>query len=418
MYLHRIRLVLTGLLSAALVSACGGGGSSASAPANVSVVAGDTQTIISWTAEPGVDYWLWYKAGSSIAPGDKTASFKLNVSPPYILTGLTNGTQYAFSINGRTDGGAGGPGSPSQTATPGLAGANWYTNGTIGGTSTIRSIAYGLTTSSATTYSYVAVGDGGALYKSVAYTSTSPLSWTPVTTTGTPLEATALNGALYALGKYIVVGAGGKVAYGTDISSWTAASSATTANLNAIATNGSIVVAVGAGGTIISSGDGITWTAAASVPVSTELYGVGYSTQGLWIAVGANGTLLTSTDGSTWSAGTSGTSATLKSVSAVASTTNSVTTYTIVAVGANGTLLTSTNGSTWTAQTLGSADLNAVYASTRFVAAGASGAIYTSDDAVTWTQRNSPTGTTMYGLIQAANIYTAVGAGGASIYAY
>lgn len=38
-------------------------------------------------------------------------------------------------------------------------------------------------------------------------------------------------------------------------------------------------------GTIISSGDGITWTAAASVPVSTELYGVSYSTQGLWIAV-------------------------------------------------------------------------------------------------------------------------------------
>lgn len=420
MLLHRIRLVLTGLLSATLVSACGGGGgSSAPAPADVSVVAGDTQVALNWTASPGVEYWLWYKAGDSVSPSEKTASFKLNVSPPYILTGLTNGTKYAFTINARTDNGPGGPGSTLLNATPALAGATWNTGGALGTSTNFRSVAYGLTTSGATTYSYVAVGDAGAISKSPAYTSTGALVWTPVSATGTTLDGVALKGILYSLSKYIVVGAGGKVAYGTDISTWTAATSGTTSDLNAIATNGSIVVAVGAGGTIIHSGDGITWTAAGTVPTTENLSGVAYSTEGVWVAVGANGTLLSSTDGSTWTARTSGTTAALKSVSAIASTTNGVTTYTIVAAGANGTLLTNTNsGVTWTVQTLGSADLNAVFASTRFVATGVGGAIYTSDDALTWTLRSSPSAATMYGLIRADNMYTAVGAGGSSIYSY
>lgn len=420
MYLHRIRLVLTGFLSAALVSACGGGsGSSAPAPTDVSVVAGDTQAVLNWTANPGVEYWLWYKAGDTVSPSEKTASFKLKVSPPYILTGLTNDTKYAFTINARTDNGPGGPGSTVVNATPALAGSNWNAGGALGTSSDFRSVAYGLTTSSATTYSYVAVGNAGALSKSPAYTSTGALVWTPVSTTGTTLDGVALNGVLYALSKYIVVGAGGKVAHSTDISAWTAATSGTASDLNAIATNGSFVVAVGAGGTIIHSADGITWTAATSVPTTENLNGVAYSTKGVWVAVGANGTLLSSTDGSTWTTRTSGTTANLKSVSAIASTTNSVTTYTIVAAGANGTLLTNTDfGVTWTAQTLGTSDLNAVFASTRFVAVGAGGAIYSSNDAVTWTLRSSPASTTMYGLIHAGNIYTAVGAAGSSIYSY
>jgi hypothetical protein len=422
MLLHRIRLVLTGLLSAALVSACGGGGgSSAPAPTDVSVVAGDTQAVLNWTASSGVEYWLWYKAGDTVSPSDKTASFKLKVSPPYILTGLTNGTKYAFTINARTNDGPGGPGSSIVTATPALAGAAWTLGGALDTTAatSFRSVAYGLTTSGATTHSYVAVGDGGALSKSPAYTSTSALAWTPVATTGTTLDGVNLTGVLYALSKYIVVGAGGKVAHGTNISTWTVATSGTTSDLNAIATNGSIVVAVGAGGTIIHSADGITWTAATSVPTTENLYGVAYSTKGVWVAAGTNGTLLSSADGSTWTTQASGTTASLKSVSAIASTTNSVTTYTIVAAGTNGTLLTSTDyGVTWTAQTLGTADLNAVFASTRFVAVGSGGAIYTSDDAITWTPRTSPASTSMYGLIHANNIYTAVGAGSSSIYSY
>ena len=420
MLLHRIRLVLTGLLSAAIVSACGGGGgSSAPAPTDVSVVAGDTQAVLTWTASAGVEYWLWYKAGETVSPSEKTASFKLKISPPYILTGLTNGTKYAFTINARTDNGPGGPGSTVVTATPALAGSTWTPGGALGTSADFRSVAYGLTSSGATTHSYVAVGDTGAISRSPAYTSTGALVWTPVSTTGTTLDGVNLTGATYALGKYIVVGAGGKIAHGTDISTWTAATSGTTSDLNAIATNGSIVVAVGAGGTIIHSADGITWTAAASVPSTENLNGVAYSTKGVWVAVGTNGTLLSSADGSTWVTRTSGTTAALKSVSAIASTTNSVTTYTIVAAGANGTVLTNTDyGVTWTAQNLGTSDLNAVFASTRFVAVGAGGAIYTSDDAITWTLRTSPAGATMYGLIHANNIYTAVGAGGSSIYSY
>ena len=96
MFLPQRRLILAATLTA-LLTACGGGGSSAPAPSNLTVVAGEGQAFINWTAEAGVDYWLWFKAGTSVSPGEKTASYRLKVSPPYVLTGLTDATQYAFT---------------------------------------------------------------------------------------------------------------------------------------------------------------------------------------------------------------------------------------------------------------------------------------------------------------------------------
>ena len=121
----------------------------------------------------------------------------------------------------------------------------------------------------------------------------------------------------------------------SDLATWTAGTSVTNQNLNALASNGTTVVAVGDGGTIQYSTDGLTWNAAAAVPTTKPLYGITYAASGLWVAVGAGGTVITSSDGSTWTTVSSGTSSTLRAVSVQASTA-----YTYVAVGDGGTVLT------------------------------------------------------------------------------
>lgn len=427
MFLPQRRLILAATLTA-LLTACGGGGSSAPAPSNVTVAAGENQAFINWTAEAGVEYWLWFKAGSSVSPGEKTASYRLKVSPPYILTGLTDATQYAFTINARKDGGEGGPGSTAQTATTRLAGATWYPGGAPGTGKTLRSIAYGLSSSGASTYGYVAVGDGGAIFRTPDttegrnYVSPSALSW--ITPTGTLVDGTIdLKGIVYASGlaKYVAVGSNGTVAYSSDVNSWTTVpgtATGTIQTLNAIATNGSTVVAVGDNGALRYSNDGITWSATTVTPaVTAKLRGVAYSTKGVWVAVGSSGTVLTSTDAVNWTATTQ--LGDLTAVAAVATTTNSVTTYTFVAVGADGTVLTSNDASTWTSTVL-AGNLTAVSAAAQLVALGTNGTIYTRElTGTTWTAQTSPlAGSTQYGLINAQSIYTAVGAGSTSIYAY
>lgn len=427
MFLPQRRLILAATLTA-LLTACGGGGSSAPAPSNLTVVAGEGQAFINWTAEAGVDYWLWFKAGTSVSPGEKTASYRLKVSPPYVLTGLTDATQYAFTVNARKDGGEGGPGATVQTATTRLAGSTWYTGGTLGTGKTLRSVAYGLTASGASTYSYVAVGDDGAIFRTPDtatgrnYVSSEPLSW--VTPTGTLVDSSVdLKGVVYAssIAKYVAVGSNGTAAYSADINTWTTvpgSATGTTQTLNAIATNGSTVVAVGDNGALRYSNDGITWNATSVTPaVTANLRGVAYSTKGVWVAVGSGGTVLTSTDAVNWTATTQ--TGDLTAVAAVATTTNSVTTYTFVAVGADGTVLTSEDASTWNSTVL-AGNLTAVSAASRLVALGTNGTIYTREiTGTTWTAQTSPlAGSTLHGVINAQSTYTAVGAGSASIYAY
>lgn len=427
MFLPQRRLILAATLTA-LLTACGGGGSSAPAPSNFTVVAGENQAFINWTAEAGVDYWLWFKAGTSVSPGEKTASYRLKVSPPYVLTGLTDATQYAFTVNARKDGGEGGPGATVQTATTRLAGSTWYTGGTLGAGKTLRSVAYGLTASGASTSSYVAVGDDGAIFRTPDtttgrnYISSEPLNW--ITPTGTLVDSSIhLKGVVYAnsIAKYVAVGSNGTAAYSADINTWTTvpgSATGTTQTLNAIATNGSTVVAVGDNGALRYSNDGITWNATSVTPaVTANLRGVAYSTKGVWVAVGSGGTVLTSTDAINWTATTQ--TGDLTAVAAVATTTNGVTTYTFVAVGADGTVLTSEDASTWS-RTVLAGNLTAVSAASRLVALGTNGTIYTREiTGTTWTAQTSPlAGSTLYGVINAQSTYTAVGAGSASIYAY
>jgi hypothetical protein len=393
---------LGALLLCALLVSCGGKGGPAAAPSSgATAAAGDSQVTVTWTPDPGVQYWLWYVAGSSINSANPTTTpghlTVINVTSPYVLTGLTNGTTYSFTVNGRVDGGPGGPGTPSVSAVPRPAGVTWTAGGAMG-VGDMHGLAFATPTGGSATY--VAAGNAGAIY-----TSADALTWTAVTS-GT---ASALNAVVFTLGQFISVGAAGTIVKSTDSVTWTASTSGTAQALNAIASNGALAVAVGNAGTIRFSTDGVTWTGAATVPTANNLNGVTFASSGLWLAVGDSGTLLESTDGNTWTAVTSGTAASLKAVSFRAATGSFAATY--VVVGTN-IVLASADATTWSSQAVSGGLLALFPMASQFLAVGTAGSAFTSPDAVTWTAQS--TGATLFGLINTQPVngqakYVAVG---------
>ena len=441
MFLPKRRLLIAATLSAAFLAACGGGGgSSAPAPLNVTAAAGDEQIFVKWDELPAVEYWMWLKEGATVVVGDKTAVAKVGtngngVDSPYIFnivrsnTPLTNGTQYALVINGRKDGGEGGPGAVpvGGPVTPRPAGATWNA-ATPFGSATMNGVAYGRSIGSTGRNSYVAVGDGGAVYNTPdtdddrIYRSTNALNWT--TPTGTkPAASIDLKAVAYDAnsGRYYAVGSNGSVVYSSDINNWTTLASAstnTTETLNAIASSGGTLVAVGNKGTLRYSTNGTTWTTPASISEdisAIDLRGVTY-TNGVWVAVGSNGKVLTSTSVGTWTVSTH--SGDLTAAASGSYTTNSVTTHYYLAVGADGTLLTSTDGSTWATTTQPGVAFRTAAVGSRLIALGDNGAVWYRELAgTTWAAGSGASGN-MLGMIRAQNIYTAVGAAGASNHAY
>ncbi|WP_442771098.1 hypothetical protein [Zoogloea ramigera] len=440
MFLPKRRLLIAATLSAAFLAACGGGGgSSAPAPLNVTAGAAGEPIFLKWDGLPPAQYLVWVKEGATVVVGDKTAVAKVGtkgngVDSPYIFnivranTPLTNGTQYALVINGRKDGGEGGPGAVpvGGPVTPRLAGATWNA-ATPFASATMNGVAYGRSIGSTGRNSYVAVGDGGAVYNTPdtdddrIYRSTNALNWT--TPTGTkPDAAIDLKAVVYdaSIGRYHAVGSNGTVVYSSDINNWTPLGSAatnTTETLNAIASSGGTLVAVGNKGTLRYSTNGTTWTTPASISEdisAIDLRGVTYN-NGVWVAVGSNGKVLTSTSVGTWTVSTQ--SGDLTAVASGSHTLNSVTTYYYLAVGADGTVLTSTNGTAWTASNVGSA-LRTAAVGSRLIAMGDNGAVWYRELAgTTWAAGTGASGN-MLGMIRAQNIYTAVGAAGASNHAY
>ena len=415
MFLHSIRVSLLASLlavSAFILTACGGGTSTKPEPpvGGISVSAGDSEVTVTWQETPGVEYWIFASPNSpnltlSTWLATLGSTYRLKVTSPYVVTGLTNGTPYSFFLTGRINGGPGSNATPTVIATPRLAGIEW-TPGTTLSTGNKTAMTYGSYLDSATStyvYKYVAAGNGGRMYNSSDFAT-----WTSVTS---PVTAD-LNAAEFVsgMGKFMAVGAAGKIVTSPDTQTWTEMTSATTENLNAIATSGSLVVAVGNNGSIITSTDGTTWKLATSVPSATpNLYGVSYSLSGKWLAVGAAGTILTSADGLTWASQTSGTNFDLKAIGSNSSVINSVITYTYVAVGANGTVLTSADAAAWTLQNANtSVSLNALSSVNQFMAVGNTGTIITSTDGITWTPRTSNTTANLTTLLRANNQYIAV----------
>ena len=384
-----------------ILQGCYSKGSSAPAPNNVSVVAGDLSATVSWDMLPGVEYWIFKAASNNVTPqncfGSPQCQIIMKAASPAVVSGLTNGTTYSFSINGRIDGGEGGPGSPALQAIPRLAGAIWSTGTTLGANA-LRGVAYGTL--------YVAAGDSGALFS-----STDGISWTASTN---PLPAANLNAVAYSGSKYLAVGAGGVILLSSDGVTWLQQTSNTTNDLYAVAGNGlGGFVAVGAAGTIVTSVDGITWTVATS-GTGNALNGITYASS-QYMAVGALGSMLSSADAVTWKIITPITVYNLKTVTygyATGSTTGM-----FLALGDLGTLLSSSDGVTWTQQTAIASNptINAAAYGRQFIAVGDNGNIYTSTDGLTWTLATTAT-SSVYALAHSLYEYTAVGASGLNMH--
>jgi predicted small lipoprotein YifL len=401
--MNRLFAAAVAIVAVLALAGCGSSGSSASPPTDVKVVPGDGYATVSWIMSPGVDYWIFYAQTSvNLTPQTCGSAIvcvtKINAISPQILTGLVNGATYSFTLNGRTNGGPGGPSSAAVFTVPRLAGAQW-TTGSSAGASDLRGVAYGT--------SLVAVGAGGAIFS-----SPDGNAWTAV---ANPIASANpnLTAAVYG-GNYMAAGAGGVILFSTDAITWTQQTSGTVNDLNALAANGAGgYVAVGANGTIIFSNGGGTWTAASTVPGSNALYGVTYG-NGIFVAVGAGGTLLTSSDGNTWRAVVSNTSLDLKSIAFGAGT--------FVALSPTGTLVTSTDGVTWYPQTPIATNrvLNKVTFGRQFVAVGNGGVIFTSTDGLAWQVQTSGVSDNLYAVTGYTNSasgigYSAVGASGRNV---
>ena len=410
------KLWLMLLCSAFLTAACNSKGSSAPPPVGgIQVVAGENRATISWVADPGVEYWLFYAPTSSISTANWntfTSSYAIvKAVSPQIVTGLVNGTTYAFTLNGRINGGPGGAGTPSVSTVPRIAGNSWSASSAIGAND-LRAVMSGTVTAATLNVPagimYVAAGANGAMY-----TSSDATSWTPINYA----VSKSLYGVVYN-GAYMAVGESGTMLYSTDAVTWAPETTGTTNNLYAIASNNlNLIVAVGAGGTIIYSGDGKTWYKAINSATTSDLQHVVYGTNGTWVAVGNGGTIVKSIDGTNWQTVTSGTAADLKGVSFGYSDATLLTT-TFVAVGAAGTVLASTDGTTWTGQALPTSNtLNAVSYGLQFAAIGDKGVIYTSTNGATWVAQASNTLSNLYGIVHSTTGFSVVGAAGTNLVA-
>ncbi len=416
MPIDKIKLLLSVIFTTVLVLACGG--DSAPAPAaGITVTAAESSVTVRWNMDNGVDYWLFY-GPTSLTPTD-TSTMKgwiglpgggtlTGVSSPSVISGLANGVSYSFSVNGRTNSGPGGAGSPPVAVTPRLAGAMWTAAPVVSASDFRCVISNGSTT-------YVAAGTGGAMFS-----SPDGSTWTAINYQ----TANRLNAALYQ-GGYRLVGDGGLILASTDAVTFSAQTSGTNQNLYAVASNFSTLnVAVGASGSIVTSPLGSIWTSVANSGTNQDLYGVAYgviNNVGTWVGVGAGGTIVKSTDGVTWVTATSGTNAHLRGIAYGYSTATGLPVW--VAVGDAGTVISSADGSTWTSKTLTSTtgtagipgNLNAVTYGTQFVVVGDSGQVFYGTDGQTWTAAAGVTTANLYAVARGPYTYVAVGASGSNL---
>jgi hypothetical protein len=451
-----------------LLSGCPGNkGSTAEPPSAFAAHAGDGRVKLDWTANPGVDYWLFTATDPSLSAfnwtGLPNAHAYASVATPFYMCGLfigtlSNGTlspmPYYFAANGRTNGGPGGSSSPTKPATPyNAASGVWATSSTPSPSPDLYGVGYtSLTTCSNSTTSaagsFAAVGKGGAIF-----TSADGKSWiNQLAPSGFTTDLNAVTGYAANLNNpttpglsWLAVGAGLGSVFSTDGITWYDGHTYTPgpgiATLHSLTHVAGTFFAVGDNGTIVSGtvpaipASGVSWTTYLNSGTTNNLQGVTHGS--IYVAVGDSGTIVTSTNGSDWTAQTSGTAFTLRQVTSNGNI--------IVAVGVSGTIVTSINGgSTWTAQQIqsGTPNLVGVAAETQlvanavadplllgaiptsqFVAVDSSGNVYTSVDGITWSTTPIKTGLSNLSnlgqpMVSSGFGYVAVGNAGATASAF
>ena len=445
------------------------------APTDVSVVNGDTSAIVNWTTQPGNQYFIYWDNGSNVTidscSSSPTCTAAAFVSPPFVITGLVDGQTYSVTVNARTEGAKGGPGSPPKLVSPQQAGASttWSPgNPNPVGTYDLLGLTYGTYIFNSPVNNlgsgYVAVGANGALDYGIVG-GNGILNWTPIL--GNPLPSITLYGVAYSDPIYVAVGASGNILYSSDrANTWTQLAATTTTTTTAAtlpactlttptacdlysiySNHAGFFIAAGANGRILySSGSGgVNWSLPTNLPaITNNLRSITFGDV-TYVAVGDSGALLTSPDANNWINLTSPsiTSANLTGVAygyvtSISATTGVITqTPTFVAVGSGGEVLTGTYNTSgvlqWsphpislnpnlTAVTYGirtggnALTQNIIASEGQFIAADSVGNVYTSSDGVTWSTAQSLTafgGTQSINAIAAGPYdYTVVGAGG------
>jgi hypothetical protein len=379
----------------------------ATAPANFTVTAGENRAVLTWDSQPGLTYWVYFKAGSSVSTSTHDY-IKNGIASPYVVSGLANGTQYAFIINASDNGSKTGPTTPVVTATPRLLGPGvpWTVATPLTGNA-LNDIAFNGN-------HFVAVGDGATLFSApYSYTATGGVSsWSPASALPSGFSAD-LSAVVYDGSRFIALGVDGSTMLSTDTLNWTAGTAIAGAPaLHAMAYGaGPVYVAVGDGGAIYrNSGGGLSgaWVAETS-GTSQDLYGVSY-VNGQFVAVGAAGALLTSPDGAAWTVRTSSTNNSLRHVAYGAAT--------YVAVGDAGTIVSSSDAVNWTAQSIPTTQ--SFYSicfgpDAQFIAVGTVGTLaYSSSGADgSWSVANAGS-MDLYSIVP-GDVFIAVGAAGANV---
>jgi hypothetical protein len=158
------------------------------APVVSNAVAGDSSATVSWNTVTGAtSYNLYYKAGTTV---DKATSTRITgVASPKIVTGLANGTQYAFAVSAVNSAGESGlsgcvlvntPSLPRITISAiGSINAGTYKNviGKIDADTMITAVSYSITTASGSAASGINVTGPTAplTSKTMNFTATNPI---------------------------------------------------------------------------------------------------------------------------------------------------------------------------------------------------------------------------------------------------
>lgn len=417
------------LAAAFLLAACGGG-EPAPAPTGVAATARDGTIVVSWNDDPGVQYWLFVSANAALTSENfnrfPDARVVRNVRSPYVLCGYPNGRTVYVTINGRIDGGPGGPGSPTLAATPRAAGTDWVV-GSAPNTD-FNGAGYApiatCTASGLPSGIFVAVGPNAAIASSTdgrSFTARAAPAGFTADLHAVAAYTASLNNPSSPNTKIVAVGAGGASLVSADGVTWSegAPFDAAAPSWRAITTFGATFIAVGDAGAISTSTDGVTWTARTS-NTTANLTGIACSANAC-VAVGGGGAVVRSTDaGATWSAATVAGAPALRRIAYGNFNNNAgattVTINTFVAVGDGGTVAVSTDGGlTWTTATVaGAGNFAGIGYTTRFIAVDGAGNAFASADGQNWSAAAATGITGVRALATATGYgYVAVGAGGA-----